>query len=279
MKKNDWLLEFSNNIFSQRGEDGILKKIFEILSIQNPWCVEFGAWDGKHLSNTHELVVHKNWSGVFIEADPKRFLELCDTYKGNSKVHSINKYVAFSGDGTLDTILKKTPIKKDFALLSIDIDGNDYHIWDSLKEYRPQVVVIEYNPTIPNHIDFIQPKDMKVNQGSSILSVTKLAKEKGYELISVTSLNAIFVLKEHFNKFEIQDNSLSELNKNSKYHTTLFHLYDGTIVLHGCDTIMWHGVKINKNKLQQIPRFFRTFPSTMSKTKLLMFRVWRKLFR
>jgi hypothetical protein len=279
MNKNDWLLNFSENVFSQRGEDGILKKIFEIINIKDPWCVEFGAWDGKHLSNTHELIKHKNWSGVFIESEKKCFVELCQTYEGNPKAFCLNEFITFGGNSTLDAVLSRTPIKKDFALLSIDIDGNDYHIWDSLKKYCPQVVVIEYNPTIPNNVEFVQAKDMSVSQGSSLLSIAKLGKNKGYELVSVTPLNAIFVLKEHFSKFEITDNSINELNPNRKNNAAIFYLYDGTIVLHGHDVINWHGVKIKQSRLQQIPKIFRVFPGRMSGVRLFMFKVWRKLSR
>lgn len=57
----------------------------------------------------------------------------------------------------------------EFGVLSIDVDGCDYWIWDSLKTLNPAVIVIEHNPTIPNHVLYVQAKDTEVRQGSSLL--------------------------------------------------------------------------------------------------------------
>ena len=190
---NNWLKEYSNNIFSQFGEDGIIEKIFSMLPDSNRWCGgNSGPWDGKHLSNTHLLLSQKGWSGVLLEASRERFGDLLRTYDGNEKIICINKMVAFEGENTLDRLLAITPVPEDFDLLSIDVDGNDYHIWRSLEKYRPRVVIIEFNNTIPNSVEFIQPADPSVNQGSSLLAMCNLAKKKRYELIAVTDSNAFF---------------------------------------------------------------------------------------
>ena len=57
----------------------------------------------------------------------------------------------------------------EFGVLSIDVDGCDYWIWDSLQTLNPAVIVIEHNPTIPNHVLYVQAKDTEVRQGSSLL--------------------------------------------------------------------------------------------------------------
>jgi len=72
------LLNYRKNIHSQNGEDGILEYIFDKLKASLPeekWCVEFGAWDGKHLSNTFKLV-ENGWNGVYIEGDDIKFSDL-----------------------------------------------------------------------------------------------------------------------------------------------------------------------------------------------------------
>src|SRR6185436_3102249 len=115
------------------------------------------------------------------------------TYAGNERAICLQRFVTFDGDTRLDALLQTTPIPKDFDLLSVDIDGADYHVWESLTRYEPRVVIIEFNPTIPGHIEFVQPRDMTVNQGNSIRSLVKLGKQKGYELSCVTEYNAIFV--------------------------------------------------------------------------------------
>ena len=278
MKKNTWLLDHSKNIYSQPGEDGILEKIFEVIEEKNGWCVEFGAWDGKHLSNTYNLM-QNGWAGVFIEGSEERYQDLLQTYQGNSKAYPICAFVNFEGENNLDGILAKTPIPKDFTLLGIDIDGNDYHVWDSFKNYTPKVVVIEYNPSIPPDIAFTQPKDMNVQQGSSALAMVQLGKEKGYELVALTSLNAIFVKKELYPLFEIGDNSLEIMFLDKKNLTQIFQLYDGTLVLRGCDRLLWPDIPL-REAIQPLPKFLRRFPHSSSNWfRFTLFRILRNFIK
>jgi len=259
-KKNDWLLQHKKKVTSQFGEDGILQKVFEVIGTQNKCCVEFGAWNGKHLSNTYNFIYNKEWKGILIEGNKKRSLNARETFKKKGNVELINKFVDFEGINTLDNIFNGTNISKDFDLLSVDIDGNDYHVWDSLKDYFPRVVIIEFNPTIDNDVEFIQPKDMKINQGSSAKSLVELRKKKGYELVSVTRCNLIFVRKELFKPFGIKDNSLTQLRVEPKeYKMRLFQLYDGTLLLNGCNKLLWNGKKINYEDLQVLSKNKRVF--------------------
>jgi hypothetical protein len=256
------LLECGRNFFSQSGEDGIVAEIFKLIpEVGGPsharWCVEFGAWDGKKFSNTANLLLNENWHGVMIEAEPGKFKELTACYAGNSKVACLNEWVTFEGAGSLDSLLAKTAIPEKFDLLSIDIDGNDIHIWDSLKKYRPRVVVIEFNPSIPHNISWAQARDMSVRQGSSLKAIVELGRAKGYELVCVTELNAIFVLRELFAAFGISNNSMDELHKDTQYITQVFQLYDGTLVWHGCKQMLWHGVPIKDEKMQVLPAELR----------------------
>lgn len=264
------------NIFSQRGEDGILEKVFETIGIENKWCVEFGAWDGKLNSNTANLVLNKGWSGVFIESDPIKYQDLLRTYHDITRAVCINKFITFDGADTIDVILKKTPIPQSFDLISIDIDGNDYHIWDSISQFQPRVVVIEINPTIPADVEFVQPKDMSLTQGSSLLSLSKLGKNKGYELVAATQLNGIFVKKEYFHLFNIADNSPAKL-KDTTHEMKLFQLYDGTLVLQGQKSLIWHRVNIKARHIQILPRIFRVFPDNMKALQSVLFKIWRKI--
>jgi hypothetical protein len=261
MKNSDncFLLNFRNNVTSQYGEDGIIEKIFEIIKDQNKWCVEFGAWDGIRYSNTFNLLKNKNWSGVLIEGNKNKYKELCNTYKGNQHVSCINKYISFNGQNTLDHALSETSIPINFDFLSVDIDGNDYHIWDSLKKYKPKVVVIEYNPTIPNNIEFVQKPDPDLFQGTSILSFVTLAKQKGYELICVNHENAFFVEKQYFPLFNILDNSIDTI-KDFKEPLQVFQLFDGTLVFHGSNGLYWHQLTYDFNKLQPLPKIVRNLP-------------------
>jgi hypothetical protein len=198
---NDFNFEiYKKNIFSQYGEDGIIEEIFKRLeSVSDKQCCEFGAWDGKFLSNTCNLITNHNYEAILIESDKKKFNELNINFP-EKKIIKINKFVNFIGENTLDNILENNFFKKDFDFLSIDIDGCDYYIFEGLSKFTPKVICIEFNPSIPNKVNFIQEKDMKINQGSSAKSLIDLALQKDYFPIASTNCN-LFFIHNKFKKF------------------------------------------------------------------------------
>lgn len=250
-KQSTFLKSYARNVASQCGEDGILEKIFEIIGRKSGWCVEFGAWDGKYLSNTYNLM-QKGWSGVFIEGNEARFQELRNTYSNNAHAHTINGRVDFDPKrNSLEYFLSKTPIPRQFDLLSIDIDGNDWHVWSSIQKYRPRVVVVEFNPSIPNDVVFIQERNFSINQGCSLAALVRLGRDKNYELVSATDFNAVFVVNEEFSKFGIKDNCVNAMY-NDMYTARIFHGYDGRIFTVDLKLI-WLNRPIPYDALQAIP--------------------------
>jgi len=256
-KSNTWLNKFANNVTSQFGEDGIIEKILDVIDDNNMWCVEFGSWDGKKCSNTFNLINNRKHSAILIEGNHQRFKDLVKTFNGNDKIILINAIVGFEKKNCLDTLLETTEIPFDFDLLSIDIDGNDYHVWECLRNYKPKIVVIEFNPTIPNVVEFVQPRDMQVTQGSSILSIAKLAKSKGYELVAVTQANAIFVDSKYFGLFDIRDNSVEVMRTDESLVTHIFCGYDGTVFIRGCGRLPWQAISYKESRVQQLPKWAR----------------------
>jgi hypothetical protein len=158
-KKPTWLSDHKSNVYSQLGEDGVISKILEVVPARNRWCVEFGAWDGIYLSNVCNLIRNQSYSAVLIEANKKKFKELQANYGNRTDVHVLNKLVGFSSNDNLDSILQPLPIPVDFDFLSIDIDGNDYHVWKAIRHFKPKIVCVEYNHTIPTEIEFVQNPD------------------------------------------------------------------------------------------------------------------------
>lgn len=244
---------------SQNNEDKILNEIIEKLNIggeENNWCVEFGAWDGIVGSNTYHFISEKNYKSVLIEADEKKYAELVKNMEPYDAT-CIQRFVTFEGKNSLDNIFKETDIPKDFTFLSIDIDGNDYHVWDSLKEYRPKIVVIEFNPSISNEVEFVQPKDMSLNQGCSPLSLVKLGKTKGYELVATTLNNCFFVTKELYPRLNIDDNSLYKLRTDLSRVTYIFNGYDGHVFLRGHCKLDLYSLPYFEDRMQMIPSFLQ----------------------
>jgi hypothetical protein len=255
----NYLLNYASNVTSQNGEDGVVEKIFSMIQSTAKWCVEFGAWNGKEFSNTWNLIHNNHWRAVLIEANPERYNELVENNRDHPGVICMNRKVDFSGESSLDNLLRQTEIPYNFDFLSIDVDGNDYHIWDSLSYYVPKLVVIEFNPTVPNDIIFIQDRDMSINQGCSLRALIDLAERKGYELIAVTDWNAFFVIKDLFPLFGICDNSIDCMYDQSRYETKMFQLFDGTIILNGLKKLLWHNIDISDEDMQILPRHQRVY--------------------
>ncbi len=276
-RPNTWLNQFACNITSQYGEDGIIEKVLEIVPDHNNWCVEFGSWDGKNCSNTYTLIDKKNYSAILIEANPKRYKDLLKTFEGNRKIIPLNEFVGFEKSDCLDRLLEKFEIPEDFDILSVDIDGNDYHVWEAVQDYKPKVVVIEFNPTIPPNVEFIQPRDPHVTQGSSLLSITKLGKSKGYELVAATTTNAIFVDSKYFDLFGISDNSPQAMMVDESFITQIFCGYDGTVFLAGCQMLPWQTIPYEQSRVQQLPKWARKRVGDRNFIRRKLGRKFRKL--
>src|SRR3989338_5241795 len=263
------LLDFNLNITSEHGEDGVLEKIFGIIGDGGKWCVELGALNGKHGSNVWHLIKDRGWAGVLIEADKTYFEKLQQEYSGSGRAHCVNAFVSFEGEDSLDNLFRRTPLPHTFNLFSLDIDGNEYHLWESLSDYRPRVMLVEFNPSIPNDITFIQPRDMKVFQGSSLRAFVELGKRKGYELVAANEANAFFVLSELFPQFNINDNSIETLHTDHRYETKLFQLYDGTLKIAGNTRLIWHNLPINEENLQILSAGQRKYPARISESSMI----------
>lgn len=187
----DDLVKFAGNVTSQSGEDGILAEIFRRIGTVHRSCVEFGAWDGKYLSNTWSLWHEQRWRAVLIEGDPERHAALARSLADFPRARALCAYVRPEGENALDDLLAGCGIEQDFDLLSIDVDGDDYHIWAGLKCFRPRAVVVEYNPTIPPELELVQRRGQYF--GASARALVTLASSKGYRLVCCTKTNCIFV--------------------------------------------------------------------------------------
>lgn len=256
------LRTYRSNITSEHGEDGIIAEIFRIIGPGQRWCVELGALNGVHGSNTWQLLKKQGWSGVLIEADRTQFQKLQTEYADVPGAHCVNAFVSFEGEHALDQVFARTPLPREFDLFSLDIDGNEYHLWESMQHYHPRVMLVEFNPSIPNDVMFVQPRDMQVFQGSSLQALCELGKRKGYELVACTDVNAFFIRKELFPMFGIEDNSLDVLHTDTSYQTKLFQLYDGTLRIAGNKRLIWHNREIDEHKLQVLST--RAYPARIN---------------
>jgi hypothetical protein len=157
----------------------------------------------------------------------------------------LNRFVGFDPPNDLDAILAEADVPVDLDLLSIDVDGNDYHIWERLQ-------------TMPNHIEFVQARDMAVKHGSSLLAMVNLGLGKGYQLVAATACNAILAREDVFPSLGVEDNAPDTLRPSHQDETSILHLFDGTLVLAGRTRHPWNGMEILESRIQILPSKLRT---------------------
>ncbi len=255
----NWLARHARKTKSQLGQDGVLEKIFEVIGDGDKYCVEFGAWDGVKYSNSWELIAEKGWSAILIEGNPVRCRDIVRNHNDNPKLKVVNTLVGWDGESRLDAILDGCSAPIDNDLLGIDIDGNDFHVWNAVEKYKPRVVLIEFNPSASNDVYFVQDADPDVRQGSSLRALIELGKKKGYSLVCTMKLDAFFVLDEYFPLFNIASNDIDAMYNNDKFVTMLFHGYDGTLFTAGRKKLIWSDGEFGGENFQIRPKDKRIF--------------------
>ncbi|HYZ63778.1 MAG TPA: hypothetical protein VE650_15115 [Acetobacteraceae bacterium] len=243
------LFAHRRNEHSQNGEDGILEKILAELGIQRGFFVEFGAWDGKHWSNTYRLV-GQQWRGCLIEGDPAKFAELGRNVPGD-EVIKVQAWIAPTGPMSLDEILRRHGVEH-VDLLSIDIDSDDLAIWESLSAYTPTIVIIEFNTTIPFDTRYRNPPGTV--HGNSALSILEVAHSRDYALVAGTDTNLIFIRRDALAATAIPERTLQDVRDNT-FQLRYFFAFDGRM-LHTYDFINKSGV----TELFPVPWAFTVAP-------------------
>lgn len=180
------MLAYRHNVYTQFGEDGIIDYLFKKLEISDGGtCCEFGAWDGKHLSNTFRLVKDHGFKALYIEGDSVKYRDLIKTCEEYSNIIPVCDMVS----DNLDAIFEKMNFPYDIDLLSIDVDSIDYEIWRDTHKVNPKVVIIEPDNKVPS---WIKKPVYDPTLGANYWILTELGNKKGYTLVCNTS-NLIFV--------------------------------------------------------------------------------------
>jgi hypothetical protein len=197
------LERYGYKVYSQNDEDGIIAEIFKRIGTTNKKFIEFGVQDGLE-SNGHFLL-HKGWQGLWIDGSSDYCKEIRSKFKKPIEQKQLNVVNAFiDKDNINDLISRGGGMAGEIDLLSIDIDGNDYHVWKAISCVSPRVVCIEYNSKFPADFEWVMkynPKhiwDESDNWGVSLKSLEVLGKELGYQLVgtNMNGVNAFFVKKE-----------------------------------------------------------------------------------
>jgi len=189
-------------VFSQWGEDGIIQAIVNLIKPPVRTFIEFGVQNYCE-SNTRFLLINNNWSGLVLDGSPENV-----EYIRKDPIYwqyNLKAECAFITRENIDQLLSRAGLNGEVGLLSIDIDGNDYWVWRSIKSIRPAIVVTEYNArfgseravTVPYLPSFRRSEAHYSNiyYGASLQAMCLLGRSKGYALIGCNSAgnNAFFV--------------------------------------------------------------------------------------
>lgn len=187
--------EFNKNYkFSQNGEEGILQEVFNRLKLESGHAVEVGANNGIWLSNTAWLIKEKGFTGLMVEADYDLWEQCYKNWVGNDKVKST---CSMANPSNINAFVDNA-----CDVLSIDVDGIDYQIFQAL-EAKPKVVIIEIDSSIRPDADRFNSEG-----GAGYLPMVKLGIAKGYFLLCHTG-NLVFVDKKYRKLFpEIKGDGL-----------------------------------------------------------------------
>jgi len=218
--------------YSQWGEQAMIFDALNKLPERDGWCVDIGAGDGVTLSNTRALI-EAGYNAVLIEGSPAKFAKIPD----DPRVRKLCEMVKPESARSMLSRFASLPIDYDF--LSIDVDGLDYQIWKSLFPHIPKLVMVEFNPTMDETLEFIQQADATTDTGSSLPAIVRLANALGYELIATTATNALFVWEDYFDHFGIRDNSIRALWTDRRFMSWVFYDYTGRACVTGFRESPW----------------------------------------
>ena len=190
-----------HKVWSQTDEDGILAEIFRRIGEGERRFVEFGVSDGREC-NTLKLLV-EGWRGLWMESSAASCAAIRRVFAAPLADGRLELEETSVTAENIEALLagSRTAAAGELDLLSIDIDGNDYHVLKSIRSVRPRVLVVEYNGKFPPPMDVVPTYDPAHAwdgtdyEGASLQAIANLAARRGYRLVgtNVAGVNAFFV--------------------------------------------------------------------------------------
>lgn len=204
----DRLSDVEFKVFSQFGDDGIIQYLIKRLGVRTETFVEFGVEDYRE-SNTRFLLLNNNWRGLVMDGSEShvRAIRQDDAYWR----HDLTAVCAFIDRDNICDLLAEHGFNGRLGILSIDLDGNDYWVWERITNVDPVIVIVEYNAlfgfdravSIPYDASFHRTSAHASNLywGCSLKALCSLAETKGYALVGCNGNgnNAYFVKRDQLN--------------------------------------------------------------------------------
>ena len=194
------LERYGFKVFSQNDEDGILQEILRRIGADHRMFFEFGSGNG--LENCTHYLLAQGWSGVWADTDTALADATRKTFE--SYAESLRVETAHITAENINSRVDELRLPENLDVLVIDIDGNDYYVWEALEAIKPRIVVIEYNASLPPPVRLVQAYNPELRWngtryfGASLMALADLGVRKGYQLVgcNISGVNAFFVRQE-----------------------------------------------------------------------------------
>lgn len=199
-------LEWSGfKVYSQSDEDGIIQEIFRRIGIRRRTFIEFGCETGQE--NNTRYLLEQGWRGLWIEGVPDYAGAIRWEQRERLASGQLRFTEAFVNRRTVNDLFREGGFTGEIDLLSVDIDSNDYHVFEAITVVNPRVVVLEHNHAYAAGVDYVMPYDEAYRwdpagdaapYGASVTSMAALAARKGYVLVGcgVCSANGFYVRRD-----------------------------------------------------------------------------------
>lgn len=205
------LEDYGFKAYSQNDEDGILQEIFRRVGIETKSFVEFGAGSG--LENNTSFLLCQGWEGLWIDGSFPNCEEIRRSFAAYVEAGRLVVRNAMLSRENINSEIAQAGCSGEIDLLSIDVDGNDLHLWKALTALNPRVVVIEYNGFVPPPVTWVMPYDEShvwdgrtTAIGASLQAIADLGRARGYRLVCCNriGLNAFLVREDLARHFDSQ---------------------------------------------------------------------------
>lgn len=206
------LQEVEFSVSSQWGQDGIVHWLIERANIPAALnsFIEFGV-ESYRVSNTRFLLQTRNWRGLIMDAGSAALPSV--KADGLYWKHDLTVKQAFITRENINDLMISAGFSGEIGLLSIDVDGNDYWVWEAVTAVNPVICICEYNAVFGDIHPVSIPYDPRFERaqahfshlyfGASIAALRSLAARKGYRFVgtNLAANDAFFVREDYAQRF------------------------------------------------------------------------------
>lgn len=196
-------------VMSQTDEDGFLWYLLSVIGVETCISVELCAGTGEEC-NTANLLVNHGWHGLLVDGDSENVSRGTQLYCADPRTRVFPPVFecAWLTRDNINDVVETAGFTGTVDVLSLDVDGVDWWLWDALEVIVPRIVVVEYQDilgptrswTVPYSDDFRadaypMPGGFPSFAGASLNAFIKLGRRKGYRFVGSNTLgyNAFFV--------------------------------------------------------------------------------------